>query len=325
MPGWKSYEEMLEAADDFWLPQAEKNYMEIDNRGFFKELEMAGFFKKKAELSKKMKNFTVQYPIKPAEITYERLKKQILFDLLTNPKAIISATLGASGLLAGFALSSPLIVFSSIAAIVGGSMIALHKLTNFSKYIDQALAKMKADKKQYYLDYLDALKLALSASATPLKNAAKLSVQELLEAARGKVKIPEVHRFTLEEVVGSIGRLHIAYDEFTTQVSQGKIKGNDDLIKGADQVVEQVIVFTDKFLKIKNGEGANEYRRLVSAEITDAVERFEALLKSEEEVIQNETNILDSTLSKLEENIEVSRRVEEQMKDMGIFQEKEKG
>jgi hypothetical protein len=301
MPGWKELEKILDGKVMGHVPPPlpatrlerlvrsgfEVIHMgEIDNTSLFRSMRSRSHG---GEIN-------IAPPIKPPDLTYEQLRKQVFFDLATTPLALGIEAIGLSGILAGLALSIPLLVIGSVTAMCGGAMLSLHRIVNFPTYIDKALEKLKGDKKKYQLDRLKYLRNLL-----------------ILEGPR---------RSGRKDVEAEIAKLINSYDEFTTQVYQGKIKGSGgDLIHGADVVIDQVVTFTNRFLSIKDGKGSAEACRLLSDEIKTVVDRFDALLKTEDDIIGETSESLDKTLKQLEDNIDVARRVEERMKDMGLYAE----
>lgn len=315
MPGWKELEKILDGNMGMgFVPPSlpATRSVRIRDNGDWRVIDM-GEINNNGLFESMRTNKKFEIPEKPPEITYEKLRKQVFWDLLTTPLALGIELIGITGLLAGLAFSSPLVVLGSVAVAGGGLMLSLHKIAKFPEYVDKALDKIKADKKKFQMYRLEYLQLQLTQNDRRLNRKLVPSDGVLILQPEGQSLV--------KEVAAEVGKLINSYDKFTSQVYRGKISGSeDDLIAGANVVVDQTIGFVVRFLNTKDKKDG----RTIANEIKNTVDRFAALVKPEEDVIKVESKVLNKTFEQLEDKIDFDRRVEERMKEMGLYEEKGK-
>ena len=198
--------------------------------------------------------------------------------------------------LLGSAIGDPLILFLGICLGLLDIGYAATKISTLD--VDKRIEDFKKLKEEYRQFYFENLADIIASKALKKSNITKNNVGGVVES----------------ELLFHLSQTVAVFKSFTKRTESAKI-GKADIQKKAELLYLQIIALFDKLLL---SEGVLQHETF--KDIKFALDKFSFLaLQKEQEVQSQQTDELNKTIQELESSLEVSREVEERMKELKTF------
>lgn len=268
--------------------------MEVYNLSFFKKMR------------ERENSNTAGSPIKFEKekvLSESEIKQQVAFDLATAPVSVLPAVFGGSLALLSWAVGNVWLGFCGFLGIsLGVAVAATRFVLGFEKYVESAKSKIVESNLMAKKAISDNVKRKL----TTLGDA---------------------------DAIAILNRLNDLYREFTNERIGGKITHTqsvelvEQLYQGSLRLLDQYYFLKFNGLQQRTTKNRKEFdskSKKILDEVEDVVTRLEGLSsKFVDDITAQDKSKLQNTLQELELGLDVARRAEQRVRDLGLWNDKE--